>query len=223
MAGKEGSFDSSHITMKRWGEWEKERRQKAAILAGLPAPQFLVSDSGEDWMSHQGLREEELSDESSSSRQTGDSSLPFASRHNMHSGSSVSTGHYSLTDNHSHHGIYNPASGPYPPAPVIDSIPLLNMQGTTPPGTIGRSYQLQQQSQQLSSQPPQMQQRTSTAPMTLTPNNNSNLSTSPFPSRTYTASPSSNLAHSSYTPSPEPPGGPRLVSIDTRPPPSTSS
>ncbi|ORZ27107.1 chitin synthase-domain-containing protein, partial [Lobosporangium transversale] len=28
-SAKEGQFDSSSITMKRWGEWEKERRQKA--------------------------------------------------------------------------------------------------------------------------------------------------------------------------------------------------
>ncbi|KAG0019512.1 Chitin synthase, class 3 [Entomortierella chlamydospora] len=114
--GKEGQFDSSHIIMKRWGEWEKERRQKAAILAGLPTPQFMVSDS-EDWP-----REEELSDESSSSRRTGDSSQPFARQMTTGSGS---TG-YTLSDN------------PVYTGPVMDSIPLLNMHVPAPGGTIGR-------------------------------------------------------------------------------------
>ncbi|KAG0238319.1 Chitin synthase, class 3 [Actinomortierella wolfii] len=114
---KEGQFDSSHITMKRWGEWERERRQKAAILAGLPPPQFLVSDSGEDWSGQ--LREEELSDESSGSRKTNESSLPFAGRHTMQgSGSSG----YALTD----------------PGYAMDAIPLLNMHAPAPGGTIGR-------------------------------------------------------------------------------------
>ncbi|KAF9979332.1 Chitin synthase, class 3 [Actinomortierella ambigua] len=112
--GKEGQFDSSHITMKRWGEWERERRQKAAILAGLPPPQFLVSDSGEDWSGH--VREEELSDESSGSRKTNDSSLPFASR--QMAGASG----YALTD----------------PGYAMDAIPLLNMHAPAPGGTIGR-------------------------------------------------------------------------------------
>ncbi|KAF9113733.1 Chitin synthase, class 3 [Mortierella sp. AM989] len=114
--GKEGQFDSSHIVMKRWGEWEKERRQKAAILAGLPTPQFLVSDSGEDWSSQ--VREEELSDESSSSRKTGDSTQPFA-RHMNSPG-------YTLSDN------------PVYTGPAMDSIPLLNMHAPAPGGTIGR-------------------------------------------------------------------------------------
>ncbi|KAG0307680.1 Chitin synthase, class 3 [Dissophora globulifera] len=120
--GKEGQFDSSHITMKRWGEWEKERRKKAAILAGLPTPQFLVSDSGEDWASQ--LREEELSDESSSSRKTGDSAQPFARQ--MTTGSLGSAGGYSLSD----HPVY--------PGPGMDSIPLLNMHAPAPGGMIGR-------------------------------------------------------------------------------------
>ncbi|GJJ70739.1 chitin synthase [Entomortierella parvispora] len=116
--GKEGQFDSSHIVMKRWGEWERERRQKAAILAGLPTPQFLVSDSGEDWMTH--VREEDLSDESSNSRKTSDSAQPFAGRHGAHG----STG-YQLSD-------------PGYAVPSMDSIPLLNMHTPTPGGNIGR-------------------------------------------------------------------------------------
>ncbi|KAK3831206.1 MAG: putative chitin synthase 5 [Linnemannia elongata] len=109
--GKEGQFDSSHIVMKRWGEWEKERRQKAAILA-------------EDWH----VKEEELSDESSSSRRTGDSCLPFASRHlTTGSSGSAGTGVYSLSD-----PAYNPM------IPGMDSIPLMNMHAPAPGGTIGR-------------------------------------------------------------------------------------
>ncbi|KAF8982049.1 Chitin synthase, class 3 [Entomortierella lignicola] len=115
--GKEGQFDSSYIIMKRWGEWEKERRLKAAILAGLPAPRFLVSDSGEDWSSQ--MREEELSDGSPSSRLARDSALPFA--RNINPGS---TG-YTLSDN------------PVYPGPM-DSIPLFNMHAPAPGGTIGR-------------------------------------------------------------------------------------
>ncbi|KAG0346566.1 Chitin synthase, class 3 [Podila humilis] len=191
--GKEGQFDSSHITMKRWGEWEKERRQKAAILAGLPTPQFLVSDSGEDWMSQ--VREEEMSDESSNSRQTSDSSLPFASRH-LTSGSSGSAGGYSLTD------------APYP-GPVIDSIPLLNMHAPTPGGTIGR------QSQYGHNSPYGVPDRMTT----LTPP-----AMVHAPNRQYTSSPklSSNL-NTSYTPPPAPPSGPRLGSIDTRSAPGSGS
>jgi chitin synthase len=184
--GKEGQFDSSHITMKRWGEWEKERRQKAAILAGLPTPQFLVSDSGEDWMSQ--VREEELSDESSSSRRTGDSSQPFA-RHAT-TGSSGSPGGYSLSDN----AVY----------PGMDSIPLLNMHAPAPGGMIGR-----QSMYNMSGTPFGVPDRMST----LTPP-----AMSHAPNRQFTSSPklSSNLAGSSYTPPPLPPTGPRLGSIDTR-------
>lgn len=116
---KEGQFDSSHITMKRWGEWEKERRRKAALLAGLPAPQFLVSDT-EDWMGQ--VREEELSDESSNSHKTGDSSQPFA---RQTTNGSTTTG-YTLTDT------------PINSGPGLDSIPLMNMHAPTPGGTIGR-------------------------------------------------------------------------------------
>ncbi|KAG0248119.1 Chitin synthase, class 3 [Mortierella polycephala] len=166
--GKEGQFDSSHITMKRWGEWEKERRQKAAILAGLPTPQFLVSDSGEDWMSQ--VREEELSDESSSSRRTGDSSQPFASRH-LVTGNSAG---YSLSD------------PPYPGQ--LDSIPLLNMHAPAPGGTIGR-----QRASQYSPNPFNVPDRMST----LTPPAMGHI---PNRQYTSSPKLSSNLANSSYTP-----------------------
>ncbi|KAG0357221.1 chitin synthase-domain-containing protein [Gamsiella multidivaricata] len=122
--GKEGQFDSSHITMKRWGEWERERRQKAAILAGLPTPQFQVSDSGEDWVGQAQIREEELSDGSSNSRE---SARPFAGSRHMTQGSSGSG--YQLTD---------PGFPGTPPAAGIDAIPLLNMHAPAPGGTIGR-------------------------------------------------------------------------------------
>ncbi|KAG0014838.1 Chitin synthase, class 3 [Podila clonocystis] len=187
--GKEGQFDSSHITMKRWGEWEKERRMKAAILAGLPTPQFLVSDSGEDWMSH--VREEEMSDESSNSRQTSDSSLPFASRH-MTNGSSGSAGGYSLTD-----------GGPFQ-NPGMDSIPLLNMHAPAPGGTIGRQRASQYHPNSPYGVPDRMSTLTPPA-MVHTPN------------RQYTSSPKlSSHLNTSYTPPLAPPSGPRLGSIDTR-------
>ncbi|KAF9318771.1 Chitin synthase, class 3 [Podila horticola] len=187
--GKEGQFDSSHITMKRWGEWEKERRMKAAILAGLPTPQFLVSDSGEDWMSQ--VREEEMSDESSNSRQTSDSSLPFASRH-MTNGSSGSAGGYSLTD-----------GGPFQ-NPGMDSIPLLNMHAPAPGGTIGRQRASQYHPNSPYGVPDRMSTLTPPA-MVHTPN------------RQYTSSPKlSSHLNTSYTPPPAPPSGPRLGSIDTR-------
>ncbi|KAF9437270.1 Chitin synthase, class 3 [Entomortierella beljakovae] len=119
-SAKEGQFDSSHIIMKRWGEWERERRQRAAILAGLPAPQFLqVSDSGEDWI-NQTREEGELSDGSSTSRKTSDSAQPFAMNRHIAQGSSGAG--YQLSD----------------PSYPVDSIPLLNMHIPTPGGTIGR-------------------------------------------------------------------------------------
>ncbi|KAK3846276.1 MAG: chitin synthase 5 [Linnemannia gamsii] len=197
--GKEGQFDSSHIVMKRWGEWEKERRQKAAILAGLPTPQFLVSDSGEDWH----VKEEELSDESSSSRRTGDSSLPFASRH-LTTGSSGSTGTgvYSLSD-----PVYNPMM------PGMDSIPLMNMHAPAPGGTIGR--------QRASQMPPH--------PLGSSSAFNNGVVVVPdrvaSPGRPpYSSSPklgaqlSNNNSSTGYMPPPLPPSGPRLNSIDTRAP-----
>lgn len=188
--GKEGQFDSSHITMKRWGEWERERRSKAAILAGLPVPNFMVSDSGEDWSSQ--VREEELSDESSGSRRTTDSAMPFAMSRHTTQGSSGSMGGYSLSD---------PGYGSYPTGPAQDSIPLLNMHAPAPGGTIGRQ---------------RVSQYNNNPFMT----NSDRMSTfAPPQVRQYTSSPklSSNLATSSYTPPPPPPGA-RLNSIDTRAP-----
>ncbi|KAF9289779.1 glycosyltransferase family 2 protein [Linnemannia elongata] len=189
--GKEGQFDSSHITMKRWGEWERERRSKAAILAGLPVPNFMVSDSGEDWSGQ--VKEEELSDESSGSRRTNDSAMPFAISRHTTQGSSGSNGGYSLTD---------PGYGSYPTGPAQDSIPLLNMHAPAPGGTIGR-----QRVSQYNSNP-------------FLPNAGDRMSTfAPPQSRQFTSSPklSSNLASASYTPPPPPPGA-RLNSIDTRAP-----
>lgn len=192
--GKEGQFDSSHITMKRWGEWERERRQKAAVLAGLPTPQFLVSDSGEDWVPQ--MREEDLSDESSNSRKTSDSGRPFTGgRHAAQVSSSGSNGGgYTLTDP----GFAGVPGAPGP-AGVTDAIPLLNMHIPTPGGTIGR--------QRVSQYNPYT-------------GAGDRMSASFSPPRQYTSSPklSSNLAGSSYTPPPPPPGGPRLSSIDTRAP-----
>ncbi|KAF9426234.1 Chitin synthase, class 3, partial [Podila epigama] len=127
--GKEGQFDSSHITMKRWGEWERERRQKAAILAGLPTPQFMVSDSSEEWQGSQ-VREEELSDGSSNSRKTSDSAQPFASPRHTPQGSD--TTRYTLSDPGF---VGSPAAAA---AAAVDSIPLLNMHAPAPGGTIGR-------------------------------------------------------------------------------------
>jgi len=190
-SNKEGQFDSSHIIMKRWGEWERERRQKAAILAGLPTPQFLVSDSGEDWTNH--VREEDLSDESSNSRKTSDSAQPFASRHTTQ-GSSGSMNGYQLSD-------------PGYAAPNMDSIPLLNMHAPTPGGNIGR--------QRVS------QYSVYGGSPYGAPGQDHRMSGSFIPpQRQFTASPklSSNLATASYTPPPPPPGGPRLASIDTRAP-----
>ncbi|KAK3828571.1 MAG: family 2 glycosyltransferase [Benniella sp.] len=184
--GKEGHFDSSHIVMKRWGEWEKERRRKAALLAGLPTPQFLVSDTDE-YMGGQ-LREEELSDESTSTRRTGDSAQPFARQNNgSNTGYTLSDPPvgYTLTDT------------PISASPTLDSIPLMNMHAPAPGGTIGR------QSMYIPSQ----------SPFGL-PDRMSTLSPGIGPDRRLSNSPkqSSNLAGSSYTP----PSGPRLGSIDTR-------
>ena len=186
--GKEGQFDSSHITMKRWGEWERERRSKAAILAGLPVPNFMVSDSGEDWSGQ--VREEGLSDESSGSRRTTDSAMPFAISRHTTQGSSGSTG-YSLSD---------PGYGGYPTGPSQDSIPLLNMHAPAPGGTIGR-------------------QRVSQYNNPFVTNTDRMSTFAPPQVRQYTSSPklSSNLAISSYTAPPPPPGA-RLNSIDTRAP-----
>ncbi|KAG0167648.1 Chitin synthase, class 3 [Apophysomyces sp. BC1015] len=38
---KEGEFDSSQITMKKWSEYEKERRVKLAVANNMPVPRFL--------------------------------------------------------------------------------------------------------------------------------------------------------------------------------------
>ncbi|KAF7724964.1 Chitin synthase, class 3 [Apophysomyces ossiformis] len=38
---KEGEFDSSQITMKKWSEYEKERRVKQAIANNMPIPRFI--------------------------------------------------------------------------------------------------------------------------------------------------------------------------------------
>ncbi|KAG0014199.1 Chitin synthase, class 3 [Entomortierella chlamydospora] len=157
---KEGQFDSSHITMKRWGEWECERRHKAAILAGLPAPQFQVTDSGEEWAG-QVKEEGEMSDGSSGSR---DSGQPFAVSRHLTQGSSGSGGMgYTLTD-----------TG-YPSAPGADSIPLLNMHVPTPGGTIGRQRVSQFNPDRMSAYiPPQTRQFTSP------PKSSSNLATSNY-------------------------------------------
>ncbi|CAG8561353.1 7801_t:CDS:2, partial [Ambispora gerdemannii] len=40
-SAKDGEFDSSKIVMKRWVEFERERRFREAIVKGLPPPQFL--------------------------------------------------------------------------------------------------------------------------------------------------------------------------------------
>ncbi|KAF8927838.1 Chitin synthase, class 3, partial [Haplosporangium gracile] len=191
--GKEGQFDSSHIVMKRWGEWEKERRQKAAILAGLPTPQFLVSDSGEDWH----VKEEELSDESSSSRRTGDSCLPFVGRHlTTGSSGSAGTGVYSLSDS-----AYNPTM------PGMDSIPLMNMHAPAPGGTIGR--------QRASQMPLLSGSSTFNNGVVVVPDR-----VAPGSRPSYSSLPKlSNSNNSSdYMPPPLPPSGPRLNSIDTRAP-----
>ncbi|KAG0260953.1 Chitin synthase, class 3 [Mortierella polycephala] len=184
--GKEGQFDSSHITMKRWGEWERERRQKAAIFAGLPAPQFLVSDSGEDCMGQ--VREEDLSDGSSNSRRTNESNRAFATSRHAVPGSSGSAGAgYTLTD-----PGFSAA-----PSPGMDSIPLLNMHSPAPGGTIGR-----QRVSQYGSYGGVPGDRVSAF--------------TPPQSRQFTTSPkvSSHLNLPNYTP--PPPSGPRLSSIDTR-------
>ncbi|KAF9583904.1 Chitin synthase, class 3 [Lunasporangiospora selenospora] len=194
---KEGQFDSSHITMKRWGEWERERRQKAAVLAGLPAPQFMVSDSGEEWNGQ--AREEDMSDESSNSKRTSDSAQPMARNGHAAQGSSSSSNGvvgYQLSDP----GYVGNGNGVNP---MMDSIPLLNMHTPAPGGTIGR-------------------QRMSSYSMNggMVPGENRLSTFIPPHTRQFTSSPkmSSNLATSSYTPPPPPPGGPRLSSIDTRAP-----
>jgi chitin synthase len=166
--GKEGHFDSSHIIMKRWGEWEKERRRKAALLAGLPTPQFLVSDTDE-YMGGQ-VREEELSDESSSSSQ------PFARQNNG------STTGYTLSDPPVGYSL---TDTPISAGPTLDSIPLMNMHAPAPGGTIGR------QSMYIPSQSPfGLPDRMSTLSPGMGPDRR--LSNSPRQS--------SNLAGSSFTP-----------------------
>ncbi|CAM0140246.1 Chitin synthase, class 3 [Umbelopsis sp. WA50703] len=42
---KEGEFDSSKIVMKRWGDYEKDRKIRLAAEAGLPAPKFVDRSS----------------------------------------------------------------------------------------------------------------------------------------------------------------------------------
>jgi chitin synthase len=40
-ADKDGEFDSSVITMKKWSEYEKERRTKEAMERNMPIPRFM--------------------------------------------------------------------------------------------------------------------------------------------------------------------------------------
>ncbi|CAG8525384.1 13800_t:CDS:10 [Ambispora leptoticha] len=69
---KEGEFDSSKIVMKRWVEFERERRFKEAKAKGLPPPQFM--DTGM-------LRKSQYSmAESYESMNTNESSMPLTSR-----------------------------------------------------------------------------------------------------------------------------------------------
>ncbi|KAG0296057.1 Chitin synthase, class 3 [Dissophora globulifera] len=199
--GKEGQFDSSHITMKRWGEWERERRQKAAMLAGLPTPQFQVSEFGEDWVQ---VREEELSDESSTSRKTSESAKPFAVSRHMTQGS-LGSMNGSLGPVMSPGGGYQLSDPGFPGSvPSMDSIPLLNMHMPAPGGTIGRQ-RISQYNPFGGGSPPDHRMSAFIPPQT-----RGQFSSSPKLS--------SNLATSSYTPPPPPPGGPRLNSIDTRAP-----
>lgn len=45
-ADKDGEFDSSVITMKKWSEYEKERRTNEAIGRNMPIPRFLDKPRG---------------------------------------------------------------------------------------------------------------------------------------------------------------------------------
>ncbi|KAI8644861.1 chitin synthase-domain-containing protein [Parasitella parasitica] len=45
-ADKDGEFDSSVITMKKWSEYEKERRTNEAIERNMPIPRFLDKPRG---------------------------------------------------------------------------------------------------------------------------------------------------------------------------------
>lgn len=45
-ADKDGEFDSSVITMKKWSEYEKERRTNEAIDRNMPIPRFLDKPRG---------------------------------------------------------------------------------------------------------------------------------------------------------------------------------
>lgn len=45
-ADKDGEFDSSVITMKKWSEYEKERRTKEAMERNLPIPRFMDRPKG---------------------------------------------------------------------------------------------------------------------------------------------------------------------------------
>jgi chitin synthase len=45
-ADKHGEFDSSLITMKKWSEYEKERRTKEAADRNMPIPRFLDRNRG---------------------------------------------------------------------------------------------------------------------------------------------------------------------------------
>jgi chitin synthase len=47
-ADRDGEFDSSVITMKKWSEYEKERRTKEAMERNMPIPRFMDKPIGID-------------------------------------------------------------------------------------------------------------------------------------------------------------------------------
>ncbi|OZJ01637.1 Chitin synthase 3 [Bifiguratus adelaidae] len=72
---KEGEFDSSKIIMKRWAEYEKERKTKLAIAQGLALPKFIDSPKLKPWDTDFKVRERRFSDASNESSQPLSSSI----------------------------------------------------------------------------------------------------------------------------------------------------
>lgn len=72
---KEGEFDSSKITMKRWADYEKDRKIRIATEAGLPPPKFVDRASRLDIFKDSSLASNTY--RKAGSTGSSDSDLPF--------------------------------------------------------------------------------------------------------------------------------------------------
>ncbi|ORX47511.1 hypothetical protein DM01DRAFT_266728 [Hesseltinella vesiculosa] len=167
---KEGEFDSSVITMKKWSDYEKERRVQMAQERNLPTPRFLDRPrSAFDIFKDYGVPRK------ANSAGSNDSDTPFADQDAIalaESSSSPDTYHSPPPPPHQQHEPYYPdehqRNAPSPLAtrdlPPDDSILMTEMAEPSSPTTIP----LRPISQQQRPQPQKSGYRPSLAPISPT-------------------------------------------------------